>query len=222
MTRKCLLGSSGLLLAASVLIAQQSVQPAAGISGQRALQFAGYSRLLARDAVRKELGFTEEQTQNLQQAFQGYNERQQTQQQEYPDPQSLTEQQRQKFQAEAFQSAEMFGQQLAELLTAEQKEQLEQTNFRLATFDMLPNPAVVQELGLSQEQQQQLNKIREDLQNQFEQIQDQLWKVQQAAARQSMQVLTAEQLTKIRNLQQQAVQQQSRPAAKPQAVRPAK
>ena len=196
--------------------ADNASQPASNIAGQQAVQFANYARLLANEPIRKDLGFTPQQTEALQQAFQTYGQQQQKQEQEYPNPQGLSADDRQKFEAQAFKIAEQFGQQLAQIVTAEQTEQLEQINFRLAAYSVLANPAAAQELGLTQEQRQQVEKIQQDLQNQ-------LWQIQHQAAKDSVQVLNAEQLTKLRNLQQRGFRQPPQSAApgKPQPVRPA-
>lgn len=199
-----------LAFAAALAQAQQPAQPAA--AAQQGPPAVGLAQLLASAPVRQQLGFTDEQTEKLKQAFQNY----QQQQPARPDIEGLAEQQQrqavEQYQQQLIQQAEKLGQAMAEILTEEQKEQLRQISFRITAFNLLADPRVIQELGLSEEQQKKLIQIREEMQNQ-------MWQLQEQSAKQSLEVLRAEDLTKLRNFLERNVRQQA-PANGPQQARP--
>jgi hypothetical protein len=215
--RHSTLALAGLTLAclAGFALAQQPAQPAQpapAAAAQPGGQLAGLAQLLSSAPVRKQLGFTDEQTDQLRQAFENYYQQQPAR----PDLEALPqEQQRQKieqYQQEAVRHAEQFGQRLAQILTDEQKEQLQQITFRMTAFSLLTNPQVVQQIGLSEDQMQKLEQIREEMQAQ-------MWQLQEQAAKQSLQVLSAEELTKLRNFLERGLRQQT-PANGPAQPRP--
>lgn len=213
--RHLILRLAGMTLACMVAVAQaqQPAQPAPGAGAQQGMPMASVAQLLASGPVRQQLGFSDDQTEKLRQAFQEYYQQQPAR----PNLEGLAEQQQrqtvEQYQQQLVQHAEQFGQKLADLLTAEQKEQLRQISFRMTAYNLLANPQVIQQLGLSEEQQGKLGQVREEMQNK-------IWQLQEQAARQSLEILSAEELTKLRNLLERSLRQQMPSSTPPQQPQP--
>jgi hypothetical protein len=211
--RHSILALAGVVLAclAAVLsLAQPSDQSGPAATAPQSAPVTGLAQLLTNAAVREDLGFTEQQTEQLKGAFEDFNKNQP----QRPNLEGLSNGQRrqkiEQYQQEATRQAEQLGRQLAQILTREQQDQLRQIGFRITAYVALGDAQVAQQLRLSQEQQEKLQQIREETQRQ-------IWRFQDQAAKQSLEVLSAEQLTRLRNLHEQGFRQQAPATAPPQA-----
>jgi Spy/CpxP family protein refolding chaperone len=146
--------------------------------------------------VQKELGLSEEQLAKLEeigkkhreQMRQGYNREEWA---------KLSREERSKKYAELSEQrrkqADELRKQIEAVLTPKQLEALKLIELRRRAVYYLPIPRLAEELGLSDEQQQQLNKNRRELLEKIDQLQHE-------SAKEALEILTPEQLEKLKKL----------------------
>ncbi len=180
--------------------------PAASASAAKRPAGTGLAmlQLLGMEPLRQQLQLTEQQQDGVTKLIDQYH---QYQEQLLVQLQSVPqEQQHEKlaqFQQQLAQRGEQLGEQLDQVLTPQQRDLLEQIRFQVTVYGtMMSNRAVAEQLNLSDQQKQQLQQV-------YQQVQNEMWKVQQQAAKQVLAILTPEQQQQIRDLQ-------ARPAAPPQ------
>jgi Spy/CpxP family protein refolding chaperone len=150
--------------------------------------------VLRQEDVREEIGLTDEQVEKLKELGKKYTEGMKY------DWQSIrklsAEQRREKFKdlrENRKKVAEEITAEIEELLTEDQKEQIEEINFRMRAPGALMSPRVLEAIGLSEEQKEKLGELRQEMAEQYKQIREKTFE-------QSLDVLTPKQRKKLKEL----------------------
>jgi Spy/CpxP family protein refolding chaperone len=105
--------------------------------------------------------------------------------------------------------AEQTKKQIEEVLTPKQIEQLKGIEFRQRAGSLLYMPGVLQQIGLTDEQKQQVQKVREETQSKIAEL-------QQEGQKKVLGVLTPDQTKKLKELSEKGWSGWARPAPAPQ------
>jgi hypothetical protein len=153
--------------------------------------------LLGMEQIQQELKLDQKQKDQIEQLSQNYT--QQSQQELQALRETAPEERQQKLgeaQRRAAQRVETLRQKLEGVLTEKQLDELNQIAFRMAVPTALNNPQILDQLQVSEKQKEGLQKVRE-------RTQEKLWGLEQDMAKESLQVLTPEQLKMLREMSQQ-------------------
>lgn len=150
--------------------------------------------LLRMEHVQRELGFSEEQKQKLDQITKQYYE---DSRQDWSGLRDLSPEERQKKMADIREKTtkrmEALRKQTEELLLPHQLKQLKEIDFRMRAPAALANPRTLEQLGATEEQKEQLRLLREQTQEKTRQL-------QQEMVEKALQVLTPGQQEKLREM----------------------
>ena len=150
---------------------------------------------LGSESVQKELKLTDEQKQKLRQISDTYMKqmRERGSALQGLSPEEVREKMAE-LQKESAKAAEDARKQVGEILTSEQLAQLKEITFRSYAMSLLSNPRVLTQVGLSEDQQAKLRKVREE-------FQEKVQKLQQEMVDDALKVLTPEQQKKLKEMQ---------------------
>ncbi len=166
--------------------------------------------MLQMEHVQKELELADEQKKKLQKLTQQYYK---DMRQDWSNVRELSAEERQAKYAEIRQKnqerTEQLRQEIDQVLLPHQREKLKQVNLRSRGPYMLRNANTLKQLGVTDEQQQKLNKLRERLQLRIRQLQEESFE-------ESLEVLTPEQRKKLDELSDQGIRTLSGVRAAPQ------
>jgi len=195
-----------LLAAAQINIGSQGqLQAAERPKAQPVEYFAlpGYSALARKD-VRDELGLSAEQFTKLQEISKNYWEAVRQPGAKIDWTKLSAEERKKKMEeltAENKKRSEEARKQVAKVLTPEQVKKAEMIELRVYAPQFLLYGQATEKLGLTDEQKQHLRQSREDLQKKMTELQQQMQKLQEQAGKDALQMLTPEQVEKLKQLQ---------------------
>lgn len=154
--------------------------------------------MLQMENVQKELGLTPEQKENLKDLAKKTVEAMKAEPRfDWTKFRDMTPEERQKAQKEAAdryaKRAKECRKQVEQILTPKQVEQLKDMEFRQRAASLLYMPHVLQQIELTDEQKQQMRKIREEMQSKMSQL-------QRETQEKTLKMLTPEQTKKLKEM----------------------